>query len=70
MQSWKEKKSTPEEMLRDVENLKDRAFSAMFKGHVSEACMNTEIDEFMQANRMQILDILDDAIYAHLNGKL
>lgn len=70
MMSWTEKKATSEQMLADVQGLKDRALAAIFRGRVSEACMNAEIDEFMQANRMQILDILDDAIYAHMNGKI
>jgi hypothetical protein len=70
MLSWHDRKATQEEMLEDVQNLKDEAVQAMFKGRVSEAGINKKIDEFMQANRMQILDILDDAIYAHINGKL
>ena len=70
MLSWNERKATNEQMLEDVQSLKEEAIQAMFKGRVSEAYVNKKIDEFMQANRMQILDILDDAIYAHINGKL
>lgn len=69
MLSWNERKATNEQMLEDVQSLKEEAIQAMFKGRVSEAGVNKKIDEFMQANRMQILDILDDAIYAHMNGK-
>lgn len=69
MLSWNERKATNEQMLEDVQSLKEEAIQAMFKGRVSEASVNKKIDEFMQANRMQILDILDDAIYAHMNGK-
>jgi hypothetical protein len=69
MLSWNERKATNEQMLEDVQSLKEEAIQAMFKGRVSEACVNKKVDEFMQANRMQILDILDDAIYAHMNGK-
>lgn len=69
MLSWNERKATNEQMLEDVQSLKEEAIQAMFRGRVSEAGVNKKIDEFMQANRMQILDILDDAIYAHMNGK-
>ena len=67
MQSWVDKRATTAQMLSDVQALKEKAVKAMFKGRVSEACMNAEIDEFMHANRIQILDILDDALYARVN---
>ena len=69
MLSWTERKATTEQMLDDVQTLKDKAVLAMVKGRVSTAAVNKEIDEFLCTNRMQILDILDDALYAHINGK-
>ena len=56
MQSWTERKATTEQMLDDVQTLKDKAVLAMFKGRVSTATVNKEIDEFLCANRIQILD--------------
>lgn len=69
MKSWKEKKSTPEQMLDDVQDMKEQLMIAYYTDS-NKALAEARVDEFMQANREQILDILDDAIYAHLNGKL
>ena len=48
------------EMLEKVQNLKEQV---MFNGFEK----TTEVEEFFSENWMQILDILDDALYEHLN---
>ena len=51
---------TAKEMLEKVQELKE---ACLFNGFVKPL----ELEEFFDENWMQILDILDDALYAHLN---
>ena len=48
------------EMLAIVQELKEQCFMSGFK-------KTKEIDDFFSENWMQILDILDDALYEYLN---
>ena len=48
-------------MLEEVQRLKESTLLTGFK-------KNQEIDRFFEDNWMQILDILDDALYAYVNG--
>ena len=48
------------EMLEKVQNLKEQT---LFNGFQK----TKEVDEFFTENWMQILDILDDALYGYLN---
>ena len=49
-----------QEMLDKVQNLKEQT---LFNGFEKPEA----VDEFFSENWMQILDILDDALYEHLN---
>ena len=49
------------EMLEKVQNLKEQV---LFNGFKKTA----DVDAFFDKNWLQILDILDDALYAYLNG--
>ena len=49
------------EMLEKVQDLKEQA---LFNGFRKP----TAVDEFFAEHWMQILDILDDALYAYLNN--
>ena len=62
-----EKPLSAQEMLDTVQHLKDQAVQAMF-GQRPDNEVLAEINGFLHAHRMQILDVLDDAFYAHLNG--
>lgn len=48
------------EMLAIVQELKEQCFMSGFQ-------KTKEIDDFFSENWMQILDILDDALYEYLN---
>ena len=48
------------EMLEKVQNLKEQTLFNSFQ-------KTKEVDEFFTENWMQILDILDDALYGYLN---
>ena len=49
------------EMLEKVQEMKE---SLIFNGFTK----TKEIDEFFDERWMQILDMLDDALYAYING--
>ena len=49
------------EMLEKVQEMKE---SLLFTGFAK----TKEIDEFFDEHWMQILDMLDDALYAYING--
>lgn len=51
------------EMLEKVQELKEQV---LFNGFKKTA----EVDEFFKEYWMQILDMLDDALYAHSQGKI
>ena len=52
---------TAEQMLEKVQNLKEQALLNGFE-------KTADIDMFFNENWLPILDMLDDAIYAHING--
>lgn len=49
------------EMLEKVQDLKEQTLLCGLE-------KPQELDEFFNENWVQILDILDDALYKHLNG--
>jgi hypothetical protein len=51
------------EMHEKIESLKEQVLLNGFR-------KTAEVEEFFEEYWMQILDILDDALYAHLQGKL
>ena len=51
------------EMHEKIECLKEQVLLNGFR-------KTAEVDEFFNENWMQILDMLDDALYAHLQGKI
>lgn len=55
--------------LEKVQELKQKAVEALMVQNVGFDVIK-EIDEFFTTNRYQILDILDDALYAHKKGKI
>lgn len=70
--SWAERQATPEQMLEDVQKLKQELVKNLFNLSDGDArtIINAKVEEFLKVNGTQILDILDDAIYAHMNGKI
>ncbi len=52
-----------EQMLEKVQDLKEQVLLNGFRKTV-------DVDEFFNEYWMQILDMLDDALYAHVNGKI
>ena len=52
-----------EEMLKKVQDLKEECF---FNGFAKTEAIDKFFDEYW----LQILDMLDDALYAHLQGKI
>lgn len=54
---------TAKEMLEKVQNLKEQVIFTGFE-------KTPEIDEFFNENWLQILDMLDDALYAYINGTI
>ena len=52
---------TAKEMFEKVQNLKEQVIFTGFE-------KTPEIDEFFNENWLQILDMLDDALYAYING--
>lgn len=57
----KGEKMSAKEMLEKVQEMKE---SLIFNGFTK----TKEIDEFFDEHWMQILDMLDDALYAYING--
>ena len=49
------------EMLEKVQSLKEQILLNGFE-------KTTDVDAFFNENWLQILDMLDDALYAYLNG--
>ena len=49
-----------EDLLAEVQRLKEIVLLNGFK-------KNQEVDQFFEEHWMQILDILDDALYKHIN---
>lgn len=55
--------------LEKVRDLKDKGVRALCgQGNFSDC--DLQIDMFLMTNRYQILDILDDALQAHKEGKI
>ena len=55
--------------LERVQELKEK----MVMGLIGQLCtpdVDREVDNFLVSNKFQILDILDDALYAHKQGKI
>ena len=52
----------PKEMLEEVQRLKEESILMIFEKPEG-------VDKFFNEHWIQILDILDDALYRHINGK-
>lgn len=61
---------TAREMLETVQDIKERVVFEILEGDKDKSHeLNAMLEEFFQQNWMQILDILDDALYAYVEGK-
>lgn len=58
------------EMLAEVRRCKELGVEAVITdSHGADILYRLATDKFLTSNREQILDILDDALTAHLGGK-
>ena len=55
--------------LERVQELKEKMVMG-FIGQTYAPDVDREVDNFLISNKSQILDILDDALYAHKQGKI
>jgi len=56
-------------ILEKVQELKEKMVMGLM-GQLSTSDIDSEVDNFLISNKFQILDILDDALYAHEQGKI
>lgn len=59
-----------EEMLAEVRRCKELGVEALItESHGADILYRLATDRFLTTNRVQILDILDDALTKHLEGE-
>lgn len=68
--TWVERRATPEQMLQDINDLKDLVVKSLFSGDPAAVKeVDDRVNMFLAMNNLQILDILADALDKFIGAK-